>query len=137
MMKKTLILVFVLMATSAFAAPKYRGTSEALRVPGTATVQVFDNVSTIDQAVLVNPAFLPDQGTMQLVLNGSPAVHDVVVECSIISDTGPWFVLLSLANTDAVPNGGHYALKSCQFVQIRLEALDTGSVDAYIVYRGN
>ena len=136
-MKKILTILLVLMATSAYAAPKYRGTSEALRVPGTATVQVFDNVSTIDEAVSVNPNFLPDQGTMQLVLNGSPAVHDVVVECSIISADGPWFAILSLANTDAVSNGGHYALKSCQFVQIRLEALDTGSVDAYIVYRGN
>ena len=62
--------------------------------------------------------------------------NDVVVECSLISKTGPWFVLLSLTESDLT--GGHYALKACPYVQVRLEAITGGgSVDAYIIYRGN
>lgn len=133
-MKKILI-VLLLLAGPVYAA-KFRGTSEALRVPGTAVVQVFDNVSTVNQTTSVNPNFLPDQGTMQIVANDTPTTYDVVMECSLISDTGPWFVLLSLTQTDIT--GGHYALKSCPFVQVRLEAITGGgSMDAYIIYRGN
>ena len=134
-MKRIIILSILLFASVAFAA-NFRGTSEALRVPGTGIIQVFDNISTVDTAVSVNPAFLPDQGTMQLVLNATPTTHDVVVECSLISKTGPWFVLLSLTESDLT--GGHYALKACPYVQVRLEAITGGgSVDAYIIYRGN
>ncbi len=133
-MKKILI-ILLLLAAPVYAA-KFRGTSEALRVPGTQIIQVFDNVSTVDQATLVNPNFLPDQGTMQIMANDTPTTYDVVVECSLISDTGPWFVLLSLTETDIT--GGHYALKACPFVQVRLEAITGGgSMDAYIIYRGN
>ena len=134
-MKIILTILLILIATSAYAA-KFRGTSEALRVPGTAVVQIFDNISTLNTAVSVNPAFLPDQGTIQLVLNGSPSTYDVVTECSLISDTGPWFAIMSMTQADSVL-GKHYALKACPFVQIRLDTLDTGSVDAYIIYRGN
>ena len=135
-MKRFIVLLILLMASVAFAAPKYRGTSEALRVPGTQINQVFDNVSTVDQSVSVNPSFLPDQGTMQIVANNTPTTYDVVMECSLISVTGPWFVLLSLTQTDLT--GGHYALKACPFVQVRLEAITGGgSMDAYIIYRGN
>lgn len=133
-MKKILI-ILLLLAAPVYAA-NFRGTSEALRVPGTQIIQVFDNVSTVDQSVSVNPSFLPDQGTMQIVANDTPTTYDVVVECSLISDTGPWFVLLSLEQTDLT--GGHYAAKACPFVQVRLEAITGGgSMDAYIIYRGN
>lgn len=133
-MKKILI-ILLLLAAPVYAA-KFRGTSEALRIPGTAIIQVFDNVSTVDQTALVNPNFLPDQGTMQIVANDTPTTYDVVMECSLISDIGPWFVLLSLTQTDIT--GGHYALKSCPFVQVRLETITGGgSMDAYIIYRGN
>lgn len=132
---KKLLIILLLFAAPVYAA-KFRGTSEALRVPGTATIQVFDNVSTVDQTTLVNPNFLPDQGTMQIVANDTPTTYDVVMECSLISETGPWFVLLSLTQTDIT--GGHYALKACPFVQVRLEAITGGgSMDAYIIYRGN
>lgn len=133
-MKKILI-ILLLLAAPAYAA-KYRGTSEALYPPGTSIAHVFDNISTVDYSFSINPNFLPDQGTMQIIANNTPTTYDVVMECSLISDNGPWFVLLSLTQADLT--GGHYALKSCPFIQVRLEALTGGgSMDAYIIYRGN
>lgn len=135
-MKKILTILLILIATSAQAAPKYRGTSEALRIPGTPIVQAFDNISTVGATFAINPAFLPDQGSMQIVLNGSPSAYDIVVEGSLVSESGPFVPLLSLTQADLTL--GHYALKSIPFAQVRLVSkTGGGSFDVYIIYRGN
>ena len=137
MMKKILILMFVLMATSAFAAPKYRGTSEALRLPGTPRIQAFDNVSTVGTTFPVNPGFAPDQGTMQVVVNGSPSAWEIAIEWSIVSEDGPWVGGLSLPDTNGL-HGGHYALKPQIWQQIRLVSkTGSGAFDVYFLNRGN
>ena len=123
-------------ASLSYAEPKYRGTSEALYPSGTSVRQVFDNVSTIDTAVSIDPHFLPDQGTMQIVVNGSPTAYDIVVEGSLIGPDGPFVPLLSLTELDLTM--GHFALKSVPFAQVRLEAITgDGSFDVYTIHRGN
>lgn len=135
-MKKYWVILMVLIAGVAFAGPKYRGTSETLRVPGTSVVQVFDNVSTTGDTFSFNPGFLPDQGTIQIVVNGSPSAYDIVVEGSLISAIGPFVPIISLTEVDLTM--GHWALKSIPFGQIRLiSKTGAGSFDVYTIYRGN
>ena len=136
-MKKTLFIAALLFSICATAfAANYRGTSESLRIPGTPIVQAFDNISTVGATFAVNPAFLPDQGTMQIVITGSPSAYDIVAEGSLVSSSGPFVPVLSLTEADLT--AGHFALKPFPFGQIRLVSMTgDGAFDVYIIYRGN
>lgn len=134
-MKKLIILFIILAATTSYAA-KYRGTSEALYPPGTQIVQVFDNISTIGATYTIPPGFLPDQGTMQIVVNGSPTAYDISVNASLVSSSGPFVPILSLTESDLTM--GHWALKPLPYGQVKLNSkTGGGSFDVYIIYRGN
>ena len=135
-MKRILLLILLLIPLTVYATPKYRGTSEGLWPPGTPIVQVFDNVSTIGTTFSIPPGFLPDQGTMQIVINGSPAIYDISVDASLISSSGPFVPILSLTESDLTM--GHWALKPLPYGQVTLNNISGGgSLDAYIIYRGN
>lgn len=135
-MKRFILVLLALFIASTASAASFRGTSEALPTPGTPIVQVFDNVSTVDTTFSINPNFLPDQGTMQIVVNGSPTTYDIVIEASLVSRDGPFVPILSLEETDLAM--GHFALKAIPYAQVRIEAMTgSGSVDVYIQYRGN
>ncbi|MCK5607594.1 hypothetical protein KAR91_37265 [Candidatus Pacearchaeota archaeon] len=65
---KKLLIILLLLAAPVYAA-KFRGTSEALRVPGMAVLQIFDNFSTIGgTGEEINAAMLTDQTTRELVV---------------------------------------------------------------------
>lgn len=136
-MKKIILITALLFSLCATAyAANFRGTSESLQRPGTPIVQAFDNISTVGATFAINPAFLPDQGTMQIVVTGSPSAYDIVAEGSLVSKTGPYVPVLSLTETNLTM--GHFALKAFPFGQIRLVSkTGGGAFDVYIIYRGN
>jgi len=136
-MKKILIIIMlVAIPLTAYAAVKYRGTSEGLWPPGTSVVQIFDNVSTVGTTSALPPGFLPDQGTMQIVVNGSPVTYDISVDASIVSSSGPFVPILSLTEGDLTM--GHWALKPLPHGQVVLNNMSgSGSFDVYLIYRGN
>ncbi|MCK5605100.1 hypothetical protein KAR91_24635 [Candidatus Pacearchaeota archaeon] len=137
-MKKFIILSILLIAGTAFAEPKYRGTSEALRVPGTQVLQIFDNFSTIGgTGEEVNSAMLPDQATWELVVaSGTPSAYEVVIEASIRNVSGSWYPISTLIQTDV--HFRHINTKPAIWYRPKLVSkTGAGSFDAYIILRGN
>ena len=135
-MKKILI-ILLLLAAPAFAA-KYRGTSEALRVPGTQVLQIFDNFSTIGgTGAEINAAMLPDQATWELVVaSGTPSAYEVVIEGSIRNVSGSWYAISTLTETDVLLR--HINTKPAIWYRPKLVSkTGAGSFDAYIILRGN
>jgi hypothetical protein len=131
----TIIILFAV--TIAHAGSKHRGTSEALRVPGTPVIQVFDNVSTVGAIFKIPLGFLPDQSTMQVVVNGSPSAWEIVLEGTIVGENGPFVAALTLPDSNGLP-AGHYALKPWTHLQARLVSkTGGGSFDVYVITRGN
>lgn len=118
------------------AEPKYRGTSEALYPPGTSIVQVMDNYSTIGVGIPVSPDFLADQGSWQVVVNGSPSAYEIAVEGSIVSNTGPYEPISVIDET--IVNLRHWDGKAVPFSQVIVNSTaGSGSFDLYLIKRGN
>ena len=136
-MKRIIILSILLFTSVAFAA-NFRGTSEALRVPGTRVLQIFDNFSTVGgTGTEINSAMLPDQATWELVIaTGAPSAFEVVIEGSIRGVTGSWYAISSLTETDVLFR--HINTKPSIFYRPKLiSKTGAGSFDAYIIVRGN
>lgn len=135
-MKKILI-ILLLLAAPAYGA-KVRGTSEALYPPGTQLLQIFDNASTVGQTgEEINIAFLPDQGSWELVINGSPTTFEVAIEGSIRGVAGSWHKVSALIDTDTVLLRHIYG-KPVNWVRPKIVSkTGSGSFDAYIIVRGN
>ena len=135
-MKKILI-ILLLLAAPAYAA-NYRGTSEALRVPGTQVVQIFDNFSTIGgTGTEINAGMLPDQATWELVIaSGTPSAYEVIIEGSIRGVSGSWYAISTLIETDVLFR--HINTKPAIYYRPKLVSkTGAGSFDAYIILRGN
>lgn len=146
-MKRIIILSILLFASVAFAA-NFRGTSEALRVPGTQVLQIFDNFSTVGgTGEEINAAMLPDQATWELVIaSGTPSAYEVVIEGSIRGEVtsdgsisgvaGSWYPISTLTETDVLFR--HINTKPVIFIRPKLiSKTGAGSFDAYIILRGN
>ena len=126
----------ILMAGASHAEPKYRGTSEALRIPGTEVIQVFDNYSTVSVGVPIPPDFLADQGSWQVVVNGSPTAFEIAVEGSLISNSGPYEPMSVIDETEVKLR--HWDAKSVPFTQVIINSITGGgSFDLYLIKRGN
>lgn len=136
-MKRFIILSILLIAGTAFAA-NYRGTSEALRVPGTQVLQIFDNFSTVGgTGTEINGAMLPDQATWELVVaTGAPTPYEVVIEASIRGVAGSWYPISTLIQSDVLFR--HINTKPAIWYRPKLVSkTGAGSFDAYIILRGN
>ncbi|MCK5616258.1 hypothetical protein KAR91_81100 [Candidatus Pacearchaeota archaeon] len=132
---KKLLIILLLLAAPVYAA-KYRGTSEALRVPGTQVLQIFDNFSTIGVGVSIPSDFLADQGSWQIVVNGSPTAYELAVEGSLISASGPYEPISSIDETSVKLR--HWDAKPVPFTQIIINSMTgDGSFDLYLIKRGN
>ena len=134
---KKLLIILLLLAAPVYAA-KYRGTSEALRVPGTQVLQIFDNHTAIGgTGTEINAAMLPDQGTWELVIaSGTPSAYEVVIEGSIRGVAGSWYAISSLTETDILFR--HINTKPSIWYRPKLiSRTGAGSFDAYIIVRGN
>ena len=134
---KKLLIILLLSATPVFAG-KFRGTSEALRVPGTQVLQIFDNHTAIGgTGTEVNAAMLPDQATWELVVaSGSPSAYEIVIEGSIRGVAGSWYAISSLTETDVLFR--HINTKPVIWVRPKLVSrTGAGSFDVYIIVRGN
>ena len=134
---KKILIILMLIAAPAYAA-KFRGTSEALRVPGTQVLQVFNNYSTVGgTGTEINAAMLPDQATWELVVaTGAPSAYEVVIEASIRNVSGSWYAISSLTETDVLFR--HINTKPAIWYRPKLVSkTGAGSFDAYIILRGN
>ena len=134
---KKLLIILLLLAAPVYAA-NYRGTSEALRVPGTQVLQIFDNFSTIGgTGTAINAAMLPDQATWELVIaTGTPTPYEVVIEASIRGVAGSWYPISTLIQTDVLFR--HINTKPAIWYRPKLVSkTGAGSFDAYIILRGN
>ncbi len=137
-MKRIIILSILLIASVAFAAPKYRGTSEALYPAGTQVRQIFDNFTTIGgTGTEINAKMLPDQATWELVVaSGSPSAYEVVIEASIRNVSGSWYAISTLTETDVLFR--HINTKPAIWYRPKLiSRTGAGAFDAYIIVRGN
>ena len=134
---KKLLIILLLLAAPVYAA-KYRGTSEALRVPGTQVLQIFDNFSTVGgTGTEINTAMLPDQATWELVIaTGTPTPYEVIIEGSIRGVAGSWYPISTLIQTDVLFR--HINTKPVIWIRPKLVSkTGAGSFDAYIILRGN
>lgn len=133
-MKKILI-ILLLLAAPVYAA-KYRGTSEALRVPGTQIIQVFDNYSTTGVGIPIPSDFLADQGSWQVVVNGSPSAFEIAVEGSLVASSGPYEPISTIDET--IVKLRHWDGKAVPFTQVIINSMTgDGSFDLYLIKRGN
>lgn len=134
---KKLLVILLLLAAPAYAA-NYRGTSEALRVPGTQVLQIFDNHTAVGgTGTEINAAMLPDQATWELVVaSGTPSAYEVVIEASIRNVSGSWYAISTLTETDVLFR--HINTKPAIWYRPKLVSkTGAGSFDAYIILRGN
>lgn len=138
-MKKFISLIIVgiyFVAGLSHAEPKYRGTSEALYPPGTSVTQVFDGYSTLGVGIPISPDFLADQGSWQIVVNGSPSAYEIAVEGSLVSNIGP-YVPISVIDETTV-NLRHWDGKAVPFSQVIINSTTgSASFDLYLIKRGN
>lgn len=133
-MKKILI-ILLLLAAPVYAA-NYRGTSEALRVPGTQIIQVFDNYSTTGVGIPIPSDFLADQGSWQVVVNGSPTAFEIAVEGSLVASSGPYEPISTIDET--IVKLRHWDGKAVPFTQVIINSITgNGSFDLYLIKRGN
>ena len=132
---KKIFIILLLLAAPAYAA-NYRGTSEALRVPGTEIIQVFDNYSTTGVGIPIPSDFLADQGSWQVVVNGSPTAFELAVEGSLVSNDGPYEPMSTIDET--VVKLRHWDGKAVPFTQVIINSITGGgSFDLYLIKRGN
>lgn len=132
---KKLLIILLLLSAPVYAA-KYRGTSEALRVPGTQIIQVFDNYSTMGVGIPIPPDFLADQGSWQIVVNGSPTAYEIAVEGSLVSNDGPYEPISTI--DEATVKLRHWDGKAVPFTQVIINSITGGgSFDLYLIKRGN
>lgn len=91
-MKKYLISITItlLIATLAYAEAPRRGSSEALKRPGTATRTLLENVTSLGAGAEFDTRFLPDQATWELVPFGEMTSlgFEGTVDVSIRSESG-------------------------------------------------
>ncbi len=133
-MKKILI-ILLLLAAPAYAA-KFRGTSEALRVPGTQVIQVFDNYSITGVGIPIDPDFLANDGSWQIVVNGAAPVYEIAIEGSLIGEDGPYEPMSTMSQTDVKLR--HWNGKPVPYTQAILNNISGGgSIDLYLIKRGN
>lgn len=133
-MKKILI-ILLLLAAPVYAA-KYRGTSEALRIPGTQIIKVFDNYSTTGVGIPIPSDFLADQGSWQVVVNGSPSAFEIAVEGSLVASSGPYEPISTIDET--IVKLRHWDGKAVPFTQVIINSMTgDGSFDLYLIKRGN
>ena len=134
---KKLLIILLLLAAPVHAA-KYRGTSEALRVPGTQVLQIFDNHTAIGgTGTEVNAAMLPDQATWELVVaSGTPSAYEIIIEGSIRGVAGSWYPISTLIQTDVLFR--HINTKPVIWIRPKLVSrTGAGAFDVYIIQRGN
>ena len=135
-MKRIIILSILLITSVAFAGPKFRGTSEALRVPGTAVIQIFDNYSTVGVGIPIDPDFLAIDGSWQIVVNGAAPVYEIAIEGSLVSADGPYEPISTMSQADVKLR--HWNGKAVPYTQAILNNISGGgSVDLYLIKRGN
>ena len=133
----TALLAVLLIASTAYAAPNYRGTSETLYPAGTPVIQVFDNYSVVGEPVAISPNFLPDQGSWQVVPFGNLSTWTISIEGSLVSQDGPYWPLSTMteASTDLLR---HYNAKPAPFLRaIISDQTGSGHFDLYHIKRGN
>ena len=132
---KIFMIILLLLAAPVYAA-KYRGTSEALYPPGTQIIQVFDNYSTVGVGVSIPSDFLADQGSWQIVVNGSPTAFEIAVEGSLVSNAGPYEPISTIDET--IVKLRHWDGKAVPFTQVIINSITGGgSFDLYLIKRGN
>ena len=118
------------------ADPKFRGTSEALYPAGTSIVQVWDNYSTTGVGTPIDPDFLADQGSWQIVVTGAAPVYEIAVEGSIVSNTGPYEPISSMDQTTVKLR--HWTERPVPYSQVILNNISGGGAfDLYLIKRGN
>lgn len=118
------------------AAPKFRGTSEALYPPGTSVVQVMDDYSTIGVGIPIDPDFLAIDGTWQIVVNGAAQVYEIAIEGSLVSNTGPYEPFTAMDQADVKMR--HWNGRPVPYSQAILNNISGGgSIDLYLIKRGN
>jgi hypothetical protein len=133
-MKKILV-ILLLLAAPVYAA-KFRGTSEALRVPGTQVIQVFDNYSTEGVGIPVDPDFLAIDGSWQIIINGAAPVYEIAIEGSLVSKDGPYEPMSTIDQTTVKLR--HWNGKPVPYTQAILNNISGGgSIDLYLIKRGN
>ena len=131
-----LTIVLILCCSIALAAPKYRGSSEALYPPGTEVIQVFSGYSTTGVGIPINPDFQPDHGSWQIVVNGSPSAYEISIEGSLVGAVGPYVAMSTM--TEANLTLRHYSFKPVPFTQAIINSkTGAGSFDLYFIKRGN
>lgn len=117
-------------------AANYRGTSEAIYPPGTSITQVFDGYSTVGVGIPVDPDFLADQGSWQIVVSGSPSAYEIAVEGSIVSNSGPYEPISTMDETSVKLR--HWDGKAVPFSQVIINSITGGGAfDLYLIKRGN
>lgn len=134
---KKLLIILLLLAAPVYAA-KYRGTSEALRVPGTQVLQIFDNHTTVGgTGTEINAAMLPNQATWELVIaSGTPTAYEIIIEGSIRGVAGSWYPISSITETDVL----FRHIDSRPFIWYRPKLVSrtgAGAFDVHIIVRGN
>ena len=134
---KRLLIILLLLAAPVYAA-NYRGTSEALRVPGTQVLQIFDNFSTVGgTGTEINAGMLPDQATWELVIaSGTPSAYEVTIEGSIRGVAGSWYSISTLTETDVLFR--HINTKPAIYYRPKLiSKTGAGAFDVHLILRGN
>ena len=117
-------------------AANFRGTSEGIYPPGTSITQVFDGYSTVGVGIPIDPDFLADQGSWQIVVNGSPSAYEIAVEGSIVSDSGPYEPISAIDETTVKLR--HWDSRAVPFSQVIINSMTgDGSFDLYLIKRGN
>ena len=120
----------------AHAEPRFRATSDALWPAGTSVVQVMEAYSTEGVGIPIDPDFLANGGSWQIVVNGAAPVYDLSIDGSLISNTGP-YVPLSSMDQDSLTLK-HWTEKAVPYSQAIINNISGGgSFDLYIIKKGN
>ena len=107
-----------------------------MRVPGTQTIQVFDNYSIVGVGVSIPADFLADQGSWQVVVNGSPTAYEIAVEGSLVGSDGPYEPISAIDETSVKLR--HWDAKAVTHTQVIINNITGGgSFDLYLIKRGN
>lgn len=136
----------LLITTSAFAAPKIRGTSEALKPPGTETIPLFVNVSTLGPGTEFDTGFLPDQAQWDVIPFGTMTTlgFEVTVDGSTVKGASfgtceaNSFYPLSRMDQDSDPRSRNIHEKPYECIRGNFRSkTGDGGVSVRITPRGN
>lgn len=133
------IAIILLFATSSFAAPKIRGTSEALYPPGTVVFTLFNNQSTVGPGTSVDTLFLPNEATWEVVPFGAMTsqAFEVTLDASIRCVADSFYPVSTMNETTQIRfRGINFTGYRCVQPNFRSKT-GQGGITVYTIPRGN